>query len=313
MDQVLQFIKDIIPSMENIIKLIDVIIWPSIVLVVIIMLKKPIKALLPFIENVKYKDFEVKFQKDLKHIKESAKDAGIEIQPDINEKTEIYKLIEVSPTSAILESWKELELTAKKKVQEIAPKDSHIKSLLQNPIAYLADTGALIPSTARTVRELQVLRNHAAHSSELKLTREDALEYISLSKAILAQIIAIKELPQIKLTALTYLILELNHLIDSGKYNTITIEHVHDAIKKKCIIPYLIETTSEDSDFSLYSSEGPYSKFVEYYHEQMSQIYGGYAGQERRKWGVEKLGLCLLLAWTNEIIQQGAGWYPNKT
>lgn len=61
MDQVLQFIKDNLPSMENIIKLIDVIIWPSIVLVVIIMLKKPIKALLPFIENIKYKDFEVTY------------------------------------------------------------------------------------------------------------------------------------------------------------------------------------------------------------------------------------------------------------
>ena len=78
------------------------------------------------------------------------------------------------------------------------------------------------------------------------------------------------------------------------------------------IIPFLKETTQGDSDFSLYGDDGPYSAFVEYYHEQMYQIFGGYAGNERRKWGVENLGLCLLLAWTNEIIQQGAGWYPNN-
>ncbi|QDE27997.1 hypothetical protein FIV45_12300 [Paremcibacter congregatus] len=36
-----------------------------------------------------------------------------------------------------------------------------------------------------------------------------------------------------------------------------------------------------------------------------------YAGQHRRKWGVENNGLCLLLVWTNEIIQRGTGWYPS--
>ncbi len=298
--------------MENLIKLLDVVVWPSVSLFVIFVLRKPLKALLPFVENIKYKDFEVKFRKELDQVKEEAQEAGIEIQTEIGEKTEIYKLIEVSPISAILESWKELEVSARKKVEELAPRDTQFRNLLQRPIAYLEYTGALIPSTARTVRDLQSLRNQAAHSTELKLTKEDAIEYVSLSKGILKQIEAIKELPKIKLTALTFIIFELNQLIDSGKYNYITIEDVHKAIEQQRIIPYLKETTKGDSDFSLYGGDGPYSGFVEYYHEQMYQIYGGYAGDERRKWGVENLGLCLLLAWTNEIIQQGAGWYPNN-
>lgn len=311
MEAILQLLKEIIPSMENLIRLLDVIIWPAVVLFVVFMLRKPIKALLPFVENIKYKDFEVKFRKDLDQAKEEAQEAGIELQTKIDEKTEIYKLIEVSPASAILESWKELEVSARKKVKELAPRDTKFRNLLHRPIAYLEYTGALIPSTARTVRDLQSLRNQAAHSTELKLTKEDAIEYISLSKGILKQIEAIKELPKIKLTALTLIILELNHLIDSGKYNHITIDDVHKAIEQKKIIPYLKETTKGDSDFSFYGGNGPYSGFVEYYHEQMYQIYGGYAGNERRKWGVENLGLCLLLAWTNEIVQQGSGWYPN--
>jgi len=298
--------------MENLIKLLDVLAWPGVVLLVTFMLRKPIKVLLPFVENIRYRDFEVKFRKELDQIKEEAKESGIEIQAEIGDKTEMYRLIEASPTSAILESWKELEISARKKVEELAPRDAKFRNLLQRPIAYLEHTGALIPSTARTVRNLQSLRNQAAHSTELKLTREDAIEYVSVSKGILKQIESITELPIIKLTALTLLILELNHLIDSGKYNHITIENVHTAIEQKRIIPYLKDTTLGDSDFSLYGSDGPYSVFVEYYHEQMYQIYGGYAGNERRKWGVEKLGLCLLLAWTNEIIQQGAGWYPNN-
>jgi hypothetical protein len=312
MEPILQFLKDIIPSMSNLIKLLDVLVWPGIVLIIAFMLRKPIKALLPFVENIKYKDFEVKFRKDLDQVKEEAQEAGIEIQTEIGDQTEIYKLIELSPTSAILEAWKELEISAKHKVKELAPRETTFRNLLQRPIAYLEHTGALIPSTARAVRDLQSLRNQAAHSKELKLTKEDAIEYVSLSKAILKQIEAIRELPRIKLTALTLLILELNHLIDSGKYNNISIQDVHAAIEQKRIIPYLKEKTKGDSDLSLYGEDGPYAGFVEYYHEQMYQIFGGYAGNERRKWGVENLGLCLLLAWTNEIIQQGAGWYPNN-
>lgn len=312
MEAIIQFLKSLIPSMDNLIKLLDVVVWPTGVLIIAFMLRKPIKALLPFVENIKYKDFEVKFRKELDQVKEEAKEAGIEIKTEIGDQTEIYKLIEVSPTSAILEIWKELEISARQKVEELAPRDTKFKNLLLRPIAYLEHTGALIPSTARAVRDLQSLRNQAAHSKELKLTKEDAIEYVSLSKAILKQIEAISELPAIKLTALTFLILELNHLIDSGKYNDISIDVVHSAIAEKRIIPFLQETTKGDADFSLYGADGPYSNFVEYYHEQMNRTYDAYGGDERRKWGVENLGLCLLLAWTNQIIQDGAGWHPNN-
>lgn len=312
MNQIIQFLKEIFPTMEQIIKLLDVVIWPCVVLMMAFMLRKPIKSLLPFVENVKYKDFEVKFRKGLDQIKEGAKEAGIDLQTKIGEKTEIYKLVEISPSSAILESWKDLEVAARKKVEELASHGTKYKNPLQRPIAYLEYTGALIPSTARAIRELQSLRNQTAHKSDVKITKEDALEYSSLAKAILKQIEAIRELPRIKLTALTLIILKLNHLIDSGKYDQITIEDAHKAIEQKRIIPFLTESTKGDSDFSLYGADGPWASFVEYYHEQMYQIYGGYAGNERRKWGIENLGLCLLLAWTNEIIQQGAGWYPDE-
>lgn len=76
--------KEIVPAMDQIIKLLDVIIWPSLVLILFIMLRKPIKSLLPFVENIKYKDFEVKFRLD--QLKEEAKEAGIDLQTHIGEK-----------------------------------------------------------------------------------------------------------------------------------------------------------------------------------------------------------------------------------
>jgi len=50
--------------------------------------------------------------------------------------------------------------------------------------------------------------------------------------------------------------------------------------------------------------------FDRFYTQSLQSIYYGYAGDERRKWGIQNSGICLLLAWTNEIIQMGSGWHP---
>jgi len=106
-------------------------------------------------------------------------------------------------------------------------------------------------------------------------------------------------------TPLTLLIHEINHLIDSGKYTDITIDDVHEAIENKRLLRYLRERAGNDIDLSALLDSDVYGNFEEFYETRMNDIYGGYAGDERRKWGVENLGLCLALAWTNEIIQLG--------
>lgn len=110
-----------------------------------------------------------------------------------------------------------------------------------------------------------------------------------------------------KVTALTGLILQVNKAIDSGKYNNITISDVHNAIDSHRLLRFIGERCREDVDLSIYFESNAYGDFEEYYEEKMTQIYNAYAGDERRKWGVENLGLCLVLAWTNEIIQWGEG------
>lgn len=108
-----------------------------------------------------------------------------------------------------------------------------------------------------------------------------------------------------KISALTLLILRINSLIDSGKYRDITIEDIHKAIEKKRVLRFLKEHAGSDIDLSIHLDNNAYGNFETYYETQLENIYGGYAGQERKKWGVENSGLCLVIAWTNEIIQQG--------
>lgn len=105
-------------------------------------------------------------------------------------------------------------------------------------------------------------------------------------------------------TALTGLILQINSLIDSGKYNCITIAEVHKSIESNRLLRFIKEKCGQDVNLSFLLDSNAYDNFEERYEEAISRIYNAYAGDERRRWGVENLGLCLVLAWTNEIIQQ---------
>ena len=40
---------------------------------------------------------------------------------------------------------------------------------------------------------------------------------------------------------------------------------------------------------------------------KLNDILAAQRGNERRKWGIENSGLCLLVAWANEIMQREAG------
>ncbi len=298
--------------MDYILKFLELTIWPIVTLVVFFVLKKPLKALLPFVNKFKYKDIEVSFSESLKEVRKEAEESGLDVEAKSTpeEKIDLYKLIEISPSAAILESWKEIETAAKDKIKLLVVGNSQQKAL-QRPITHLELTGALIPTTARAIRDLRALRNQAAHTQHFQIPKDDVLEYVHLANAIANQINAITELPKQKLQLLTLLILQYNHLIDSDKF-TISIDEIHKQIESQNVIPFLEDLTNGDSDFSMFTTEGPYLEYIKFYNEQLLQIYDGYAGDENRRWGVEKDGLCLLVAWTNELVQQGAGWHPNQ-
>ena len=253
--------------------------------------------------SFKYKD--INFKISLRRARSDMEESGIKV-PEKEENTP--KPAEIS----ITKSWKEIELAAKERVNALILTNKSFSNFEDDPIGCLEFTGALVPSTSRAIRELRHLYNQAIDSVKFNVSRESVIEYATLAKTIARQISSITSLPKQKLTVLTFLVLEYNQLLDSRKFNDITIDEVHNAIKNKNIIPWLAETTTGYSDFSPYTDTGPYSVYLEFYYEQMIKICDAYAGAEYRKWGVKNLGLCVLIAWTNEIIQQGSGWHPNE-
>lgn len=112
--------------------------------------------------------------------------------------------------------------------------------------------------------------------------------------------------------ALTLLVLQLNQLLDSGKYDKISIEEVRKHIDDGTICRFLRDRAGKDIDLSAHLEEKTFGDFEKFYVRHLQSLYDAYSGKEREKWGVERKGLCLLIAWTNEILQQGTGWKPNE-
>ena len=300
-------------TITNIIELLQVVSWPLTVLILVFVARSPILSLLPAIRKIRFQGAEIEFfSKSLQQIKDD-----ILQQPDMQLNVEIpnskiKKALGLPPAHMVLEVWNALELSARTTVERTLPPDETFLNPLDRPIDYLEFKGALTPTTAIAIRDLRTLRNQIAHSSDTKLPKEDAIQFADLAKRIINVIDSIVELPKVKLTALTLLILEINHLIDTKEFDDITIDEVYGWIRDENIIPSLAQRAVGHVDLSVYGNEGPYPHFADFFHKQMKSIYGGYAGDHTKKWGVENLGLCLLLAWTNQLIQQGSGWHPDE-
>lgn len=297
--------------MDYFVEIIRVLAWPLTVLVIFFVVRKPLTSLFPTIQKIKFRGAEIEFFSNYlqETVEKVSQGAEVEINNDPSD-TRLHKALKLSPDHTVLEAWNALELSARQRVEDLIPTDESFIDPLGRPLDYLEFRGALTPTTAGAIRDLRTLRNQVVHFEGDLVVRKDAIRYVSVAEGIMKAIDGITELPKVKLTAFTLLILELNSLIDSRRFDDVTIDEVNEWIRNKNVIPSLAKRAKGYVDLSNYGADGTYQNFAEFYHKQLKPIYDAYGSA--RKWGVENLGLCLLLAWTNELIQQGSGWHPDE-
>jgi hypothetical protein len=101
------------------------------------------------------------------------------------------------------------------------------------------------------------------------------------------------------LPELAYLIVSLNHLVDNGFDATIV--EVHDHVDGENLFTWLGRKFTGHIDLSPIGRDSEQEITA-----GLQDILGGYGGQERRKFGVQNNGLCLLIAWVAELVQRHA-------
>jgi hypothetical protein len=283
-------------------KVLEYSLWPIVSLIIVFLLRGKLFTLVDSISKFKAKDFELEFTQRIKDIEKIQETSIKDVVP--NEK--IMAIANEDPTLAIVEAWKVVEIELTEHAKRILGTGKDYIDLIRE----VSFHNLLGYQKMRVIDKMQELRNDVVHSSTIRLTKEDAINYAKNCTLIIEDFKRIKDFPKIKLTMLTILILEVNHLIDTGKYNNISIEDVENEILKETLIQYLANISQGDSDFSPFISSGVYNEYVKRFNKELKGLCEVSAGEERRKWGIEKTGLCLVIAWTNEIIQRGTGWNP---
>ncbi len=93
------------------------------------------------------------------------------------------------------------------------------------------------------------------------------------------------------------LLWQINILIDAGKYDSITVQEVKKHIKAETLPAFFVDRFGKDIDTSLISKED-WLSLSEEWSSFVSAI------DEGRKMGVYNKGLCLLLGYALESVQQ---------
>ena len=289
----------------EIIELIEVTIWPFVVIVLVLIFRKPLSELFTKIQNFEYR-------KNSEHgFKVSFVDAGL---ADTKQNLKIVNNTnkpnqEALPNNSlsILEAYNKLEISGKQKLEEL--NISLPEKFKYKPLNYLIYKRAFSPKIEKAIQDIQFIKNQVTHSNADNISKEDAASYLTVINKIEKKVNAIR-LPSMHLNTITMILRNISIILDSNKYADISIDEIHEHIKNGTILNF-ISGFDEARELKDVMKSNLWNGFDKFYVQSLKSIYHAYAGDENRKWGIQKSGICLLLAWTNEIIQNGSGWYPN--
>lgn len=182
---ILEFISSVINSLA----------WPIAIIIILVFFRKYIIKIIPSIEKFKYKDFEVEFTKTMKELMDNSR-ADIESLPSKeNEKSiisedKLFGLLEISPRSAIIESWLLVETAASNALQKKDPEMTK-KTYMVAPLRlgqYLNKYQIINGNQLNTYNKLREIRNKAVHIGDAQFNLSEVSEYIKLSVMLANQI-----------------------------------------------------------------------------------------------------------------------------
>lgn len=166
-------------------EIIKALVWPTAVIILVTLLKKPIIELVPLMKKLKYKELELEFSQEIMALKAEAIETPLELSEVKEFSVTTSKALELVPFStraAIMEAWIELE-TAAVEVASSFWNGSPTETMRNFPklAEYLHQCKVIDDKQLSIFQRLRQLRNKAAHAEELHLSEEDAKTYIVMA------------------------------------------------------------------------------------------------------------------------------------
>lgn len=166
--------------------IIDSIAWPMAIILVIWWLKSYIVQLIPFTKKLKYGEFEIEFEQQLKELKKEAKLSKNEHATPTRDNSEMLeylrKTADISPRAAIVDAWISLELTALSSAELLGINKDKRSIPFNHLIEALESEGILKPKDTLILKKLRNLRNEALHSANFEISKKEAEEFAELAR-----------------------------------------------------------------------------------------------------------------------------------
>ena len=163
--------------------------WPAALVVSVVLLRPALLALLPVLRQVKGFGIEASFGRELEEVRLVAEESSA-LQPATTKSERVAngarQLAEVSPRSAVLESWRDLA----EAIESAGPPpdiNRHKPSMAAASRRLLED-GIIDDAGFQIVTMLRSLRNRAAHERDFDIRQSDAIEYALLATQMIDQI-----------------------------------------------------------------------------------------------------------------------------
>ncbi len=175
-------------GLEFVASLVGSLAWPSFALIVFLLLRKPLKDLLPLLQRLKYKEIELEFRRRVEDVSAEVAEELPQVAADAvpPELEAMARMAEVSPRAAVLESWRRVEIAAIEAARrlKLGPLTQKAGTLSRSAIWFLEHDPTYDRSIGAVLRELRSLRNQAAHAPEFALSKDAALDYAASASRV---------------------------------------------------------------------------------------------------------------------------------
>uniref|UniRef100_UPI0026100633 hypothetical protein n=1 Tax=uncultured Photobacterium sp. TaxID=173973 RepID=UPI0026100633 len=174
--------------MEHFVEIFKSLVWPVTILIIAYKFQNETKGLIGRISSLKVGDAEAEFANELNQVEDEYKEI-ISTQPEIkevgksdfelNEKTKLERISEVSPRAAITEAWALVEEAA---MSSGLVQGSTIRKVSPKQIMdCLKDSGHFSDESINVINSLRQLRNKAAHNYDIQVNQDEANRFTDLA------------------------------------------------------------------------------------------------------------------------------------
>ncbi len=172
--------------MDDIVRIIEAGAWPLAFILSLLIFRKPIIELLPYLKRLKYKELELEFGRRLEDISKRSQESLQRTSVEPAEETEVDYYLEqvksLSPRTAILESWLALESTAISTAQhfKLTPGDKRI--MFPTALRALKEGNVLTDQDIALINDLRALRNKATHELDFYISEKEAATFMEVAR-----------------------------------------------------------------------------------------------------------------------------------